>query len=151
MAWLSWSHITLPYSSAVSPACLPIKHISALVLYCYSILFRDPLHSDLHLIGFSMLFRSEFKSQIFRQVFLSAQPKISTLPFSFTPFCLNSVVYGCWLIFCLFGEKRSSPKQIQFCIMGPWVLVKVILVLGNKCWLWLKKKKHKQISQKDAG
>ena len=58
-----------------------------------------------------MLFRSEFKSQIFRQVFLSAQPKISTLPFSFTPFCLNSVVYGCWLIFCLFGGFPGNSRE----------------------------------------
>lgn len=41
-------------------------------------------------------------------------------------------------------EERSSPKQSEvdkLVLWIVWVLVKIIMVLGNKYWLWLKKKK----------
>lgn len=41
------------------------------------------------------------------------------------------------------NEERSSPKETEFLCVA-WVLIKIILVLGNKYWFWLKKGVNKQ-------
>lgn len=61
----------------------------------------DPHHLDLYLAGFSFWFIFQYKRQLFKEIFVSTQPKIRTLSFCIIPVCLKSAEYLCWLIFCL--------------------------------------------------